>query len=206
MLHLKDYYIQCSWPQGRPLSTQASAWDSWTLTGKSGSVSCGVTAPFSWVLVFTGFQWLSKNLFPQTCGRSVVKSHWPSKSNSLGFSVLSPDPQFRKSVVGPRTFATVWGLLWYNCSLVCRSPAWWLYGGVNGDLLQEGLCHTLCLPGAVARAPVPVADHWLPMPMQWTLKDSKAGLPQSLLGCLDPGVPKVLLSLLNISRGHGVWF
>ena len=25
--------------------------DLWTLTGKSGSVSCGVTAPFSWVLV-----------------------------------------------------------------------------------------------------------------------------------------------------------
>ena len=24
---------------------------------------------------------------------------------------------------------------------------WWLYGGVNGDLLQEGLCHTqVCCP------------------------------------------------------------
>ena len=31
----------------------ASMGDSWTLTGKSGSVSCGVTAPFSWVLVST---------------------------------------------------------------------------------------------------------------------------------------------------------
>ena len=30
----------------------------------------------------------SKRLFPQSCGRSVFKSHWPSKSNSLG--VLSP--------------------------------------------------------------------------------------------------------------------
>ena len=29
--------------------------DSWTLTGKSGSVSYGVTAPFSWVLVHTKF-------------------------------------------------------------------------------------------------------------------------------------------------------
>ena len=29
----------------------ASIGDSRTLTGKSGSVSCGVTAPFSWVLV-----------------------------------------------------------------------------------------------------------------------------------------------------------
>ena len=29
--------------------------NSWTLMGKSGSVSCGVTAPFSWVLVCTMF-------------------------------------------------------------------------------------------------------------------------------------------------------
>ena len=29
--------------------------DSWTLMRKSGSVSCGVTAPFSWVLVHTRF-------------------------------------------------------------------------------------------------------------------------------------------------------
>ena len=34
-------------------SGHASMGDSWTLTGKSGSVSCGVTAPFSWVLVST---------------------------------------------------------------------------------------------------------------------------------------------------------
>ena len=35
----------------QPPLTQASAGGSWTLTAKSGSVSCGVTAPFSWVLV-----------------------------------------------------------------------------------------------------------------------------------------------------------
>ena len=29
-----------------------------------------------------------KSLFPQSCGSSAIKSHWPSKSNSLG--VLSP--------------------------------------------------------------------------------------------------------------------
>ena len=36
-------------------TTHASAEDSWTLTGQAGSVSCGVTAPFSWVLVNTRF-------------------------------------------------------------------------------------------------------------------------------------------------------
>ena len=35
--------------------THASAGDSWALLGKPGSVSCGVTAPFAWVLVHTGF-------------------------------------------------------------------------------------------------------------------------------------------------------
>ena len=28
----------------------------------------------------------SKSLFPQSCGSSVIKSHWPSKLNSLGVS------------------------------------------------------------------------------------------------------------------------
>ena len=46
---------QCPWPCSRPLPTPASVGDSWTLTGKSGSASCGLTAPFSWVLVCTRF-------------------------------------------------------------------------------------------------------------------------------------------------------
>ena len=55
----------------------------------SGSVSCGVTAPFSWVLVHTRFCFGP----PRVC-----------------FPVL------------------------------CKF--WPFYGGVNDDLLQEGLCHT----------------------------------------------------------------
>ena len=48
-------YTQCPQPCSRPLLTHASAGDSNTLTGKSESVSYGVTAPFSWVLVHTRF-------------------------------------------------------------------------------------------------------------------------------------------------------
>ena len=44
---------QCPGPCSRPLLTHTSTGDSWTLPGKSESVSCGVTAPFSWVLVHT---------------------------------------------------------------------------------------------------------------------------------------------------------
>ena len=45
----------------------ASAEDSWTLTGKSGSVSCEVTAPFSWVLVHKVLFVPIKSLFPLSC-------------------------------------------------------------------------------------------------------------------------------------------
>ena len=48
-------YTQCPQPCSRPPSTHASIRDSWTLMGKSGSVSCGVTAPFSCALVCTRF-------------------------------------------------------------------------------------------------------------------------------------------------------
>ena len=65
--------------------------DSWTLTGKSGSVSCGVTAPFSWVLA------CMHKLFVRVLQESI-----------------SP--------------------------VLCKF--WGLCGGVKGDLLQEGLCHT----------------------------------------------------------------
>ena len=55
--------------------------------------------------------------------------------------------------MGPRTFATVPELLWYNCSSVCGSSAWQLCGGAIGDLLPEDLCHTRCLPGLLQPEP-----------------------------------------------------
>ena len=79
-------YTQCPQPCSRPPLTHASTRDSWSFTGKSGSVSCGVTAHFSWVLVCTRF--------------------------CLCAPICSP--------------------------VLCKF--WWLYGVVNGDLLQEGLC------------------------------------------------------------------
>ena len=41
----------CTAAVSGPPPAHASTGDSWTLVGKSGSVSCGVTAPFSWVLL-----------------------------------------------------------------------------------------------------------------------------------------------------------
>jgi len=36
----------------------------------------------------------SKSLFSQSCGSPVIKSHWPPKSNSQGFTVPLLDPQW----------------------------------------------------------------------------------------------------------------
>ena len=84
-------HCNTQWPQhcSRPALTHVSSGDSWTRPGKSRSVSCGVAAPFSWVLVCIRF-------------------------------CLCP----------PRVYFPV----------LCKF--WQLCGGVNGDLLQEGLCHT----------------------------------------------------------------
>ena len=56
--------MQCPQPCSRTPSTHASTRDSWTLIGKSGSVSSGVTAPLSWVLVHKVLFVPSKSLFP----------------------------------------------------------------------------------------------------------------------------------------------
>ena len=100
-------------PHGRLLLTQASTGESWTLTGKPASVSRGVTSFFLGHGAHEVLFGPSKSLFPQSCGSSVIKSHWPPKPNSRG--VLSP---FAGSPgwgiwCGSWNFATVQELLWY---------------------------------------------------------------------------------------------
>ena len=57
----------------------------------------------------------SKSLFPQSCGCSVIKSHWPPNSNCL--RVLSHFAGYPgwESVVGPRAFLTLQEFICYNC-------------------------------------------------------------------------------------------
>ena len=60
-------YTQCPQPCSRPLPTHTSARDSWTLMGKSGSVSCGghcsfLLGPGAHKVLFLP----SKSLFPQS--------------------------------------------------------------------------------------------------------------------------------------------
>ena len=51
----KHCHTQCPWHSCRPTLTHTFAGYSSTLTDKSGSVSCGLTALFSWVLGHTRF-------------------------------------------------------------------------------------------------------------------------------------------------------
>ena len=60
----------CPQPCSRPPLTHASSRDAWTLIGKSGSVSCGVTAPFSWVFVHLRLCLCH----PRVCFQSCVSS------------------------------------------------------------------------------------------------------------------------------------
>ena len=90
-------YTQCPQPCSRPLLTHTSTGNSWTLIGKSGSVSCGVTAPFSWVLVHAMFCLFPPHLFSQYCvssGSSMVGLTVTSSKRAYGIpkSVASRAP------------------------------------------------------------------------------------------------------------------
>ena len=122
-------------PCSRPPPNHTSAGDFWTLTGKSGSVSCGVTAPFSWVLVHKVLFVPSKSLFPS------------------------------------RKF-------------------WWLYGGVNGDLHQEGICHTqVCC----TQSPCPCGN---PLLTRTSTGDTQTQFCLSLCGVSGPSrMHKICMAL-----------
>ena len=115
----KRYHVglsQCPQPCSRPPPTHTSARDFGTLISKSGSVSCGFH--FSILLGSGAHKVLfvpSKSLFSQSCASSVIKSHWPPKSNCL--RVLNHFAGYPgwESVVGPRAFLTVQEFLSYNC-------------------------------------------------------------------------------------------
>ena len=67
---------------------------------------------------------------------------------------------------------------------------WWLYGGVNGNLLQEGLCHTqVCCTQSLCPCSRPLLTHISSGDTQ-TLKGRSGSVSVG-----SPGVPKDLLEL-----------
>ena len=84
------------------------------------------------------------------------------------------------------------GLFLQSC-LSSGSSMW-----VNGDLLQEGVCHIqICS----TQSPCPCGSPLLALPLQVTLKYSFVSISVWSLG---PGVHKVCLSPLSISGEYGL--
>ena len=126
----QNFCCQYPCPHHGPQSPPASAGEPLTPAGRSGSVSCGVTAPSPWVLMHTVLCVSSKMRVSVSPSPVKVLQSNPASLQSLilwEFLLLLLDPQVGKPDVGLRTFTPVGGLLWYNCSPVCESPTQWLW-------------------------------------------------------------------------------
>ena len=71
---------------------------------------------------------------------------------------------------------------------------WQIYSEVNGDLLQEDLCHT------DTQSPCPCSR---PLPTRTSIGDAQTQFCLSFCGALGSGAHKVYLSHLSISLGMG---
>ena len=92
--HAQHCCTQCSQPCSRPLPSHASSRDSWTLTGKSGSVSCGVTAPFSRVVVCSRFCLCPPGVCSPFLCKVYVGLIGPPPRGFMQYpGVLHPEPQ-----------------------------------------------------------------------------------------------------------------
>ena len=108
----------------------------------------------------------SRSLFPQPCVSSVIKSDQPPKSNSL--RVLSPfsRPPGWEIYCGSQNFFNSARIFWCDCSAVCGSSAWQLFGGIVVTFSKMA-CATGCVTRLAAHgAPDPAADHCSPAPLQ----------------------------------------
>ena len=113
----------------------------WTpAAGRLGSISCGVSAPFFWVLVYAWFCLCPpslESLFPLVLWKSCNQI-------PLGFKVRFPgDPQARKPDVRFWTFTALGELLWYYRFHLCGSSTQWVR-----DLILPWLCLSYRLAAA----------------------------------------------------------
>ena len=134
---------------------------------------------------------------PQPCSRRLLTHASPGDSCTL----MGMSRSVSCGVIAP----LFWVLVRTSFCL-CQSYVkfWWWYGGVNGDLLQEGLSHTKV---HCSQIPCTTAVHCWPIPLQEILKHSSVSVSVESLG---PGAHKVCLSPLSISGEYGVllqmWF
>ena len=104
----------------------ASTGDPPTLAGGFGSLSCGVTAPLLWVLVYVRFCLCPprlESLFPPSPVKVLLSNPTGLQGQiPWGFLIPLSDLQAGNPDVGFRTFTTVGELVWYYCSPVYGRP------------------------------------------------------------------------------------
>ena len=105
-------------PCSEPLPAHASTGDPPTLAARFGSVSCGVIP-----LGLGVHPPRLESLFPQFCGTPIIKSHWLSRSDSLGV----PSPFIKSPRLGSLTWSSEPSQQWGNFSGItvvqfCGSP------------------------------------------------------------------------------------
>ena len=116
---------------------------------------------------------LSKNLFPQSCRSSVIKSHWASMSNSLG--ILRSFGQI------PKLGNLLWALeLLEQCENFFGIIVLQFMGCLFGGSMVGHTCRASQV--CCSQSPCPAEGHCWPVSLQETLKHSKAGLTQSPVG------------------------
>ena len=113
---------------------------------------------------------------PESLGQSLVRVPAP-------FSWVLVHTRF--CLCPPRAYFPVLGKFWQLC------------GGVNGDLVQEGLCHT---QACCTQSPWPCGS---PLLTCTSSGDTQTQFCLSRCGPLGPGAHKVCLSPLSISGGYG---
>ena len=191
----EDCCSQCPWPWSRPLSTHAFTRESRTLTGKSGSVSFGVTAPFPWDLVCTRF----------CCAlqESVSLVLWKFCNQiPLAFQVKFPRGSQSLCLI-PRLGSLLWALEVLQQQghilvrqAVGRGHVWW-----ENSSLQECSCHLqMDLPElartATASVLVHILSHHCPFLCRRPRSISRYVCPNllcsHLLFSLGPGLHKIL--------------
>ena len=109
-------------------------------------------------------------------------------------------------------------LLWDHCSFLLGPGAQGSICALQGSISQSCVSSGGSLVGlvvtssktayaipksAAARASVPVAVHYWPVPPQEMLKHCSVSVSVVSLG---PGAPKICLNLLSVSGRNGVWF
>ena len=124
----------------RPLLTHASTGDSWTLMGKSGSVTCGVTAPFFCILVHTRFCLCPPGVyFPVLCKFWQLYGGVNGTSSKRKYAIpKSAAPRAPVPAADHHRPAPPQQTLKHSCLSFCGVPGSWCIYGLFDPLSVSG--------------------------------------------------------------------